>query len=161
MSCDNTSSNAGIKLYIGDAADVPATFSDTAMAAITSYELIATAANVSARGTRRQIVEFMPLDGSVCKSAGSTNNGTLSFTVARIPEDAGQADVIAAAATKSVYPFKILHDDATATLTTPSAEYLTGIVVRAEEDAASDANTTATRTCEVAINNYVFDPRSA
>jgi len=161
MSCDNISSNTGVKIYIGDAADVPAVFSDTAMAAITSYEEISVASNLSARGVRRQIIEYIPLSGAVCKSAGSVNNGTLSFTVARIPEDTGQADVIAAAATKSVYPFKIVHDDATSTLTTPSAEYFTGIVSAAEEDAAADANSTAQRMFEVAINNYVFDPRSA
>lgn len=161
MSCDNIASNAGIKIYIGDASDVPATFSDTAMAAITSYVNVSVASNVSARGKRRNVNEFTPLDGVTCKSAGSTDNGTLSFTAARIPEDTGQAAMIAAFDAKDVYPFKIVHDDATATLTTPSAEYFTGIVTAAEEDAAADANSTATRTFEIALNNHVFDPRSA
>jgi hypothetical protein len=161
MSCNNISTNAGVKIYIGDQADLPATFSAVNMAAITSYAEISEPANISARGYRRSIIEYTPLSGSVCKQAGITNNGTLSFRVADIPEDAGQIKLQTAAESNLPWPIKIVHADATATLTTPSAEYLTGIVSTYEQADAGSADSIRERMCEIAINNYVFDPRSA
>jgi len=161
MSCNDISTNTGIKIYIGDQADLPATFNETNMAGITSYDEITLASNISARGYRRNIIEYTPLSGVVCKQAGVQNNGTLTFRVADIPEDAGQQKLQTAFSGKLPFPIKIEHDDATATLTNASAEYLTGIVAVYEQADAANADSIRERMCEVAINDYVFVARSA
>jgi len=161
MSCNDISTNTGVTIHIGDQADLPATFNATNMAGITSYDEISEPSNISARGYRRNIIEYTPLSGSVCKQAGITNNGTLTFRVADIPEDTGQAKLQTAVGTNLPFPFKIVHDDATATLTTASVEYLTGIVAVYEQADAANADSIRERMCEIAINDYVFVPRSA
>ena len=159
MACNAVSTNAGAKLYIAPAANIPASNTKSAWEAVTGWEEIAEPSNISSRGHRRNIIEYKPLSGSVCKQAGSVNNGTLSFRVADIPEDAGQQLLETASTDNLPYPLKIVHDDATTTLDAASAEYLTGIVATYEHADAADSDSIRERMAEVAINDYLFVPR--
>lgn len=159
MACNAISSNAGVTIHIAPAANMPAANTKVAWEAVTGWVEIAEPSNLSTRGYRRQIIEYTPLSGSVCKQAGTVNNGTLSFSVADIPEDAGQVLLNTAATDNLPYPIKIVHDDATTDLDQESTEFLSGIVSTLEQGAASDANSIRERMCEVGINDYLFVPR--
>lgn len=161
MACNAISSNAGVTIHIAPAANMPAENTQAAWEAVTGWVEIAEPTNLSNRGYRRQIIEFTPLSGSVCKQAGTVNNGTLSFSLADIPEDAGQVLLHTAATDNLPYPIKILHDDATSTLTVPSAEYMGCIVATLEHGAASDANSIRELMCEAGINDRLFVKRHA
>ena len=161
MSCNAVSTNAGAKIYIAPAANMPADNLQASWEAVTGWIEVSQPSNISSRGRRRNIIEYKPLSGNVCKQAGSANNGTLSFRVADIPEDSGQQLVETAAADNEPYPFKIVHDDATTTLDNASTEYFGGIVGTYEQADAADSDSIRERACEVGINNYLFVPRYA
>ena len=163
MACIQISSNAGVKLYVAAQTNLPTDMAVTNWEAITgtNWVEVSQASSLGARGVARQIVEFKGLDGIVCKQKGSTNYGSMTFEVADIPEDAGQAIMSTAVDSNLNFPFRIVHDDATATLTSPTTEYFPGMVGTWQMSAASDSDSIRMRSAEVALNGYVFDARSA
>lgn len=163
MSCIQISSNAGVKLYIAAQTNLPADMAVTNWEAITgtNWVEVSQASSLGQRGSTRQIIEFKGLDGVVCKQKGSTNYGTMSFEVADIPEDDGQVLMTTANDSNLNFPFKIVHDDATATLVKPTVEYFPGMVGTWAMSPASDSDSIRMRSAEVALNGYLYDARAA
>lgn len=79
-------------------------------------------------GPSAATITFTGLDGKVIKRKGAEDAGDITVTFANVPGDAGQEAMIAAAASKLKYAFKVTADDAPNATGTPSTFYLIGLV---------------------------------
>lgn len=162
MSCLDLSTNAGVKLYIGDQTDLPADMDQATWDAVTSWVQVSEIASIGARGVKRNIIEYKSLEGVICKAKGSTNYGTMTFNAADVPSDAGQVLMTEAVASNLNYPFKIEHDDTPAGVgSTPTIEYFPGMVGSWGMAQAGDSDSIREREAEVALNNYLYVPAVA
>jgi hypothetical protein len=162
MACTDLSTNAGAKIYISAQTNLPIDMAQTNWEAIaaTSWSEISEVAGLGARGVRRNIIEYKTLAGTVCKQKGATDYGSMTFNVADIPTDAGQALMTEAVVANLSYPFKVVHDDSQGGTNTPTIEYFPGLVGSWGMSAASDSDSIREREAEVALNNYLYVSRS-
>lgn len=78
-------------------------------------------------GRRENIAEYVTIDNGKLKGKGSNDAGGGDMDVSRLASDSGQDALRTAGATKQVYAFKVVHDDAV-TGFTATTDYLRGIV---------------------------------
>lgn len=176
MACTDISSNAGIKLYIAAQTNLPTAVAyveptpATAQTAVvaawaaipsTAWKEVSQVSGLGARGIKRNSIEYQPIGGPVRRRTLSLDYGAMSVTAADVPEDAGQVLMVQAAANARDYPFRIVHADATATLTVPSVEYFPGIVSGWAIGEAGDADSVKERQGDVLINGYCYVARHA
>lgn len=118
--------SAGARVSIG-----PATTAETveALAAL-SYVPVGKVENVGEIGPQGTDVTFVPLDGSdVLHLKGAIDNGATTVTCGRLPADAGQLAMAAAARTKFEYAVKIELADAATEDFTDTVIYVRGPVM--------------------------------
>lgn len=103
---------AGSKLYIGTSETI---------ASPDDYLEIGNITNIGDFGKAFQEITVETIgQRGVQKFKGTYNEGTFTCTVARDATDTGQAAAIAALASDLPYNFKLVMNDATVTLTTPT-----------------------------------------
>jgi hypothetical protein len=162
MACIDLATNAGVKIYIAAQTNLPTDMAQTNWegVAATSWSEVSEVGSLGARGTKRNIIEYKTLAGTVCKQKGATNYGTMSFSVADIPTDAGQALMQTAVDSNLNFPFKVVHDDSAGGTNTPTIEYFPGLVGSWGMAQASDSDSIREREAEVALNGYLYVPKS-
>lgn len=138
--CLNVLTNAGTKIYIAPAANMPVDNTKALWEAVTGWLEISTATSLSAYGLDREVIRYTTLAGSVCKQAGASDNGAFEFRCADLPEDAGQLLAYGAASETQPYPVKVVYADTTATYDVATTVYAAGFVRSWQQVEASDAN---------------------
>jgi len=104
-----------------------------------TYTEIGDVETFSDHGPEGAVVNFTPLkDGVVRQLKGSTNPGNFTITCADNPLDAGQIAMIAAAATRRLYPIKIVAADGADSNDTDTAVYFGVRVLSAKASRGAD-----------------------
>lgn len=104
--------SAGTTIQISAVA--PSPYSELGFAAVTGWATIGEVTDLGEFGRNYNLVTHNPLgDRRTVKRKGSYNDGTVSMTVARDPDDAGQAIAIAALDSDSSYSFLVTLQDGT------------------------------------------------
>jgi hypothetical protein len=119
------STSEGTKVYIGPAT----TAEDESALAALSYVEVGHVETVGEFDPQAQDVAFTPLSGGVQHLKGSIDNGTVAFSCARDPLDAGQIAVKAAMSSKLEYAVKIVFADAADGNDTDSIFYARGPIM--------------------------------
>lgn len=160
MSCLNIHTNAGIKLYIAPAANMPSANTKSAWEAVTGWVQVSDLTNLSARGNSREVVRYKLLDGIVCKVAGARDNGSFEFTCADQPSDAGQVMLDTAATETQPYPVKVVHADTSDTYDVATTEYAAGFIRSFGMAAVSDSDSVRERNAAIELGDwYLYVPR--
>lgn len=101
--------SAGTKISI--ASGQPSTYDDTGFSAL-SFNEIGEVTDLGEFGREYSLVTHNPLGSrQTVKRKGSFNDGTISMSVARVPSDAGQADLQTAVDSDENYSFKVELQD--------------------------------------------------
>lgn len=153
---------AGAKFYIGNAAMVVPTtdVTESSFAAVTWVE-VADWQNMGAIGdAANEIATDLISRGRTVVQKGTKRSPMMSNQFAVNSSDAGQIAMIAAAASNSNYPFRVVFNDAPSG-GTATVKYFIGLVMSAQEQGGG-ANTTRLLSCDVAPNtNIVTVPAAA
>jgi hypothetical protein len=132
----------------------------TALAALT-YVTIGKVESLGEIGPQSQDVTFTPLAGDTVQHLkGATDNGAITIVCARDPLDAGQIGLLAAAATKLEYAFKISENDGADANDTDTITYVRGPVMGGRKTIGG-ANDVTKRTFMVGLNQYIEIPSTA
>jgi len=98
---------------IGIVSGEPSTYDDTGFEALT-FETIGEVTDLGEFGREYSLVTHNPLDGrQTVKRKGSFNDGSISMTVARVPSDAGQTELINALDSDDNYSFNVTLQNGT------------------------------------------------
>lgn len=146
---------AGAKIYIGGAAmDTSATdFTATDFASV-SWTLIDGWSNMGPIGDKSALITTALINrGRDIVQKGTRNAGSMTNKFSVIADDAGQLALIAAEASNSNFPFKIVFDDAPSG-GTPTTKYFLGLVTDVSEDGGS-ANTARLMNGTLEVNSNV------
>lgn len=108
--------SAGTTLFISAA--LPATYDETGYSALTWTE-VGEITEYGEFGKKYNVVKHMPVaKRSATKRKGSYENGVLSLKMAKVPKDAGQIILKAAADSDSSYSIKVVTQGAAVTFYT-------------------------------------------
>jgi hypothetical protein len=111
MAVSEARTSAGTTISIGSAA--PASYTQVAYEALT-YTLISEVTDIGEFGREYTLVTHNPIgDRGTVKRKGSFNDGALALQMARVPDNAGQAAVIAARDVDVSHGWKIVYPDGT------------------------------------------------
>lgn len=145
---------AGAKIYIGAADDLPAgAASSSDFSGVTWTEIKGWTSMGPAGDTAAVVTTALIGDQRDFKQKGTRNAGQMQNVFAVINGDAGQTALIAAEASDSNYPFKILFDDAPSGGTGSQILFM-GLVMSAQE-AGGAANTVRTMNSTLEINTNI------
>lgn len=146
---------SGSKVYI--APSVAAEPADaTAYAALTWTE-IGFLSNIGEYGDESSLQTGAVVgDARVRKAKGARDAGTLTLTVFPDPDDDGQAALIAAEATNSNYPIKIVEPNRLNATGTDGIDYMT-VLVSSKRKALGGNDTIVTRTFNAAITSKITE----
>ena len=98
---------------IGISTGEPSTYDDTGFAALT-FETIGEVTDLGEFGREYSLVTHNPLGSrQTVKRKGSFNDGSISMTVARVPSDSGQTELINALDSDDNYSFNVTLQDGT------------------------------------------------
>ena len=160
MSCANLTTAAGTKLYYS--ATLPTTYDEAGYAALTWTEL-ADISSIGEFGKVYATATFKPLaTRTTCKRKGSYDFGSIQMGLGYSSDAAGTTAMLAALASDLGYAFKIVLNDATATLVLPTKFYFAGQVMSFKINPGSDPDAFVTATLEIQIDGDVLtDVRSA
>lgn len=105
--------SAGTRIYIGDAVPNEASYNVTGFESVNWTE-IGEVSDLGEFGREYSEVTFNPLgDRRTVKRKGSYNDGNVTMTMARVPYEDGQEDLIAARDSDSSVPIKVVLQDLT------------------------------------------------
>ena len=111
MSISGAFTSAGTT--IGISSTLPATYDASGYGAL-SYNAVGEVTDLGEFGREYSVVTHNPLGARrTVKRKGSYNDGQVSMTVARVPSDAGQADIITALDSDDPVAFEIVLQDGT------------------------------------------------
>jgi len=103
--------SAGTKLYVS--ASAPATYNTAGFGAL-SWTEVGEITDFGEWGKEYNLVTHNPVGSrQTVKRRGSYNNGAATLSMARVPSDAGQTLLIAAADSDTSYSFKVVFQDLT------------------------------------------------
>lgn len=147
---------AGMKFYVGNAplSDKDADFVASDFSGVTWVE-VAGWSQAGAIGDTAQVITTSLISlGRDKKQKGTSNAGSMQNVFAYNQSDAGQLQMIAAAApaNKNNYPFKVEGNDSLGV--SNSFRYFVGLVMTAEE-ANGAANTIRNLNCTVEVNSNI------
>ncbi len=98
---------------IGLSSEAPASYDATGFEALT-FDLIGEVTDLGEFGREYSLVTHNPLgDRQTVKRKGSYNDGSIAMTVARVPGDAGQAELQTALDSDDSYSFNVTLQDGT------------------------------------------------
>lgn len=98
---------------IGITSDAPASYDSTGFEALV-FDLIGEVTDLGEFGREYSLVTHNPLGSrQTVKRKGSFNDGSIAMTVARVPSDSGQAELIAALDSDDNYSFNVTLQDGT------------------------------------------------
>jgi len=128
---------------IGSTAHIAAAVAETNRTASAyvslSYTQIGDLETFSDHGPEGAVVNFTPLETGLTRQLkGSSNPGNITITCADNPLDAGQIAMIAAAATRRLYPMKIVAADGADSNDTDTAVYFGVRVLSAKPARGAD-----------------------
>jgi hypothetical protein len=159
MACSDIFSAAGTVIAIAPKAALPATSAQTATGwgAVTGWLTVGEISSVGEYGAEAALVTHKNLAGTVCKSKGSYNYGSVTVGMALVPEDTGQVLMRTAAgvAEKGTFPVRITFADATATLTVPTVEYFGAIFLSYKKSPGSDPDSIVMGSAQMELNTPV------
>lgn len=132
--------SAGTTISIGAA---PASYNQAGFEAVT-YTEIGEITDIGEFGKEYNLVTHNPVGNrQTFKRKGSYNTGQLTLSMARVPSDAGQSDLIDARDSDDSYSFKVVLQDGTAL-------YFTGQVMKYTTNVSGvDSITAASVTVEI------------
>jgi len=111
MSISGAFTSAGTT--IGISSTLPATYDASGYGALT-FAAVGEVTDLGEFGREYSLVTHNPLgERRTVKRKGSYNDGQVSMTVARVPSDAGQADIITALDSDDPVAFEIVLQDGT------------------------------------------------
>lgn len=138
---------------IGISATLPTTFDSDAMTGYPSetYTSLGEVTDLPEFGKTYNLVTHNPIaDRQTKKYKGAYNNGTLSVTMARDDDDAGQVILLAALASDNDYAFKVTYQDTT-------VDYFTGKVM-SFTSVAGGVDSIVNRNCRIEITRDIVSP---
>lgn len=111
MALSDIRTSAGSKFYV--TASAPATYDTVGFTALTFTE-VSYISNLGEFGGVNNLVTFNPLaTRTTVKRKGARNEGSIPLEMARVPADAGQALLVAAANSDLSYSYKLETQDGT------------------------------------------------